>query len=79
MQHDDALPSHHIVSNAFVRSHIYKHEHTMADATNKASSSASAQPSLPVQNKDLPSLGPLDEDDEFEEFEVQGGCPPAVE
>lgn len=25
-----------------------------------------------MSNKDLPLLGPLDEDDEFEEFEVQG-------
>lgn len=53
------------------------HTSDMADSTKAqqpqtGSSSAQQQQQAPAANKDLPSLGPLDEDDEFEEFEVQG-------
>lgn len=37
-----------------------------------AATTSTAQPQQQGANKDIPSLGALDEDDEFEEFEAQG-------
>ena len=39
---------------------------------NSAAATSSSQQSQPAPNKEVPSLGALDEDDEFEEFDAQG-------